>query len=442
MLIYGLFGILDAKLAPDLLHEFLLYRFAISIPVAAIILGLSFTRGFYKYYQAIASLITIVAGGFIVLMVYKAWENQNEIIIQTYYVGLILVFIFSYNFLKMRFIWASISGFILLGLYEFLLFTTISPTPELALSSSFFLISANLMGMFSSYLFEFSFRKEFYTNEMLKKEKQRTQELNDNLETEIRKRTRELNNAREKAEQSDHLKSMFLANMSHEIRTPLNGILGFTDLLQNEDLDEQRKNLYLNIINDRGNYLLSILNNIIDFSLIRSNQLSMNEEDFNLNHSLNTLYIFLENNFNKSGTTEVKFRLELEHPDKEFTIHADRTKLEQILTNLVENSSKYTEKGEVIIGYKLFRDYLRLYVADTGAGIPYQYRKYIFRSFAKMEDQDVDFKGGAGLGLAICKGLADFMGANIHFQTEENKGTRFYLDLPASVLVKDQSSRN
>lgn len=437
MFIYGIFLVLDYNLAPELLGPFSFLRFLIAIPFAGIILLYSYTPGFSKYYQFLVAMITVVAGLGILAMIYLAWKNGNSQVVHHYYVGIILVFIFSYNFLKLRFIWASYSGLFLVIAYLVLLFGFIKPDFQFALISGFFLISANIMGMFSAYLFEFSFRKEFYFNELLKKEKQKSLELNENLEKEIHFRTRELNSALDQAEQSDHLKSVFLANMSHEIRTPLNGILGFTDLLQNEDLDEKRRKLYLNIINDRSNYLLSILNNIIDFSLIKSNQLKLRETDFNVNHSLNTLYIFLETHFSKKN---IEFRLELEKPEEEILIRSDKTKIEQILSNLVENAAKYTQKGHVLLGYKLYHDYLRLYVADTGPGIPFKYRKYIFRSFAKMEENDVEFKSGTGLGLAICKGLADFIGADIHFNTEENKGTRFFLDLPSKVIIKGRLS--
>ncbi len=431
--IYAAFLLLDYKLAPELIGPYSLVRFGIAIPFAGIIYVYSYLPGFSRNYQFLVAMITIVAGMGIIAMMYLGWKIGNAEIVHHYYVGIILVFIFSYNFLKLRFIWASISGVVLVIVYLLLLLLFIKPGIRFTLTSGFFLIAANIMGMFSAYLFEYAFRKEFYFNELLKKEKQKTQELNENLEKEIRNRTRELNSALDHAEQSDHLKSMFLANMSHEIRTPLNGILGFTDLLQNEELDEKRRKMYLNIIQDRSNYLLSILNNIIDFSLIKSNQLKFTETEFNLNHSLNTLYIFLENIFTKGN---LEFKLELEKPEEEILIRTDKTKIEQILTNLVENAAKYTQKGHVIMGYKFFRDYLRIYVADTGPGIPFEYRKYIFRSFAKMEDSDVEFKSGAGLGLAICKGLADFIGANIHFNTEESKGTRFFLDLPTSVILK------
>jgi len=431
ILVYSVFSFLDYSLIPELFKEFSLIRYCLPIPFAIFLILFSYSPSFKKLFQLLLSILVFFAGLGIIMMIYLASKEGREDVASIYYAGLILVYIFGYNFLKMRFFWASLSGWSIFIVFEIVfLFHTDLPSMTI-LSTNFFFISANLMGMFSCYLFELTIRKDFFNQHLLDHERNKVNLMNKELEKRVIERTADLEKAKTKAEESDRLKSAFLANMSHEIRTPMNGILGFTELLASNMLEENKMQKFAQIVNDRANYLMSLLNNLIDISLIEAGQLKLNYEEFDIHTALKKLHSFM--NFMFIKNPNLSFELNLQEDNK--LINTDQNKLEQILTNFIGNASKFAKSGKVELGYRIMGTKIRFYVSDEGPGVPEDERDSIFNHFIKYEKNNEKFKEGSGLGLAISRGLADFLDAVVGFEIEENKGSVFYVDFEYNDLV-------
>lgn len=236
----------------------------------------------------------------------------------------------------------------------------------------------------------------------------------------------ELIDAKNKAEESDRLKSAFLANMSHEIRTPMNGILGYTEIIALEEDDEKRNN-YLNIIKNSGQQLLGIVNDIIDISKIESGNIEIHQVKTDiaaLLEDLRSSYYF------EATSKGLEFRIHNEiPPDEDF--HSDSLKLFQILSNLVKNAVKFTDKGTISIHVnKEDNDFYLFKVIDSGIGIEPKYHEMIFSRFRQVEmDKDI-LRGGNGLGLAISQAFVEKMGGRIWVESKPGKGSKFMFTIP------------
>lgn len=236
--------------------------------------------------------------------------------------------------------------------------------------------------------------------------------------------------AKNKAEQSDRLKSSFLANMSHEIRTPMNAILGFTDILLAGDLSDAETAHYLDLISNSGENLLNLINDIIDISKIESGELKIRNEKFNLHVLLdNTNHICqtLITNLNK----DIRFTITIPQAQQEFFIFSDPYRLQQILLNLLTNAIKFTDEGFVELKYKIIEgDLIRFSVKDTGPGIRPEQQKIIFERFRQLDEISIKKFGGTGLGLSITKSLVNLLGGQINVQSAPQKGAIFTFDIP------------
>ncbi len=245
--------------------------------------------------------------------------------------------------------------------------------------------------------------------------------------TEKKRLLQELIKAKERAEESDNLKTAFLQNMSHEIRTPLNGIIGFSNLLAAEEPTPEEIKEFTAIIQRSGNRLLEIVNNVLDISKIETGQLEYNLKPFALNSLMAQIFSFFSPFANAK---DIALSYETEFDDENCIIVSDETKLNQILTNLINNAVKFTRKGEINYGYKTNGDMIQFNVSDTGIGIAPENIDKIFVRFSQLDmDRTLD-KQGAGLGLSICKGLVEGLGGNIWLESELNKGTTFYFNVP------------
>ena len=236
----------------------------------------------------------------------------------------------------------------------------------------------------------------------------------------------DLENAKEKAEESDKLKTAFLQNMSHEIRTPLNGILGFSNLLQDENLQKEEINDYTAVIQQSCNRLLEIVNNVLDISKIETGQISIARKEFLIDSVFSDILTFF------TPVAESK-KLILSCPNLKDTkrkIYSDESKLMQILSNLINNSLKFTSAGRIDYGYEIIDNDIQFFVKDTGIGISNEYFDKIFDRFTQVDLKITRGYEGAGLGLAICKGLVELLGGKIWLESEVGIGTTFYFTVP------------
>ncbi len=262
---------------------------------------------------------------------------------------------------------------------------------------------------------------------------QRLQALADGLELQVAERTTKLRGALERAEASTRAKSEFLAMMSHEIRTPMNGILGMVQLLDFTALtDEQRG--YVNTIRSSGDTLLVLINDILDFSKIEAGQLELEHRSFSL---VPTLQATLAPFRPQAQAKGLALSMDVA-PDLPRHVCGDRTRLKQILSNLVGNAIKFTETGHVrirVAGQLDTQDRLtlRIEVADTGIGIPPERRDRLFKPFSQVDSSTTRRYGGTGLGLAICARLCEAMGGGIGVVSEPGKGSAFRFKLKMDI---------
>lgn len=233
--------------------------------------------------------------------------------------------------------------------------------------------------------------------------------------------------AKEKAEENDRLKSAFLANMSHEIRTPMNSIIGFSEHINQEVIEEKEIRKYAAIINESSQQLLRIVNDVLDISKIETGQVNANYAPINVNAFLNKLYELF-----KIIAEEKKLKLSMHcNLSKEASILlTDAVKLRQILTNFLSNAIKYTPKGVIELGCKSEANHILFHVKDQGPGIATKHQEMIFERFHQIDDEKNNTETGTGLGLAISKGFAEVLGGKISVVSTLGEGSTFYLKLP------------
>lgn len=232
---------------------------------------------------------------------------------------------------------------------------------------------------------------------------------------------RALIDARNHAEESDRLKSAFLANMSHEIRTPLNAIVGFSDVLSMAQSDEERAEL-VSLIKQNNTHLLRLFDDMANMSKLEAGDEAVKKEHFDLNQLLMDV---VDKFTDKSKETGVK--IEVETMDDAVKPYSDRNRLREILNQYVDNAMKFTTKGVVTLGYQSHNNRLRIWVRDTGKGIPANHcNEHIFERFVKVDE----FVPGTGLGLSICRSLALSIGGKVGVESKLNVGSLFWVEIP------------
>lgn len=247
-------------------------------------------------------------------------------------------------------------------------------------------------------------------------------------ETDQKHFEQELVAAKERAEESDRLKSAFLANMSHEIRTPMNAIIGFSSLLSNGHLPAKRQATYLELIQENCQYLLRLIDDIVDISKIEAEQLVLRMEDCQISEIMKVIKEYFDPII-QNKYPHVELWVDEYSESTSLTIYTDVFRLKQIFLNLIENALKFTEKGFVRCGHMLDKvDSVHFYVMDTGIGIAHENVDVVFQSFRKIDQ----YSGGTGLGLSIVKKLLIQMGGTIWVESELGVGSTFHFTLPLS----------
>ncbi len=248
----------------------------------------------------------------------------------------------------------------------------------------------------------------------------------------LRENLAELEEAKQKAEESDKLKSTFLANMSHEIRTPMNAIMGFADLLDLEDAPYEKRKKFTRTIRERTKDLLNIINDLLDISRIESNTLRIVETSGNINNVLIEITEFFKIKNEEIYSKPISFVLINDLKDENNNIIADFERIKQILINLIENAFKFTASGTITLSCKLKESSTLIFtIEDTGIGIPDDKINLIFERFRQVDESYLTREyGGAGLGLSICKGILDLINGSIWVESEVGKGSKFHFTLP------------
>jgi len=252
--------------------------------------------------------------------------------------------------------------------------------------------------------------------------------------TDRKNEEQKLAKALSKAEESDRLKTAFLSNMSHEIRTPLNAIVGFSELLNDEELSKDERTQFIHLIHQNGDALLSLIDDIISLAKIEAGETQLNPEEISLNALFREIDVTYETLLVQRRKAHLKWELNL--PEQEIIIHADRIKLRQVLINLLDNAIKFTDEGRIAFGFVPNRndiqeiEEIELFVQDTGIGIPAEQQRKIFNRFTKLNDESKKVYPGTGLGLSIVQQYVQLMGGSIKLESEPDKGTRFIVNLP------------
>jgi signal transduction histidine kinase/CheY-like chemotaxis protein len=264
-----------------------------------------------------------------------------------------------------------------------------------------------------SYIFDKNFRGilKFYTDTIFQK----------------------LIDARQEALLASQAKEYFLSNMSHEIRTPLNAILGFVNLLINEDISKKHRN-YLNIILNSGENLLSIINDILDFSKLRSGEFTIEPKVFSLHEELShTMELFVASANSKEITI-----LSFINPNIPKELYGDILRIKQILSNFLSNAIKFTpECGVIRVEAECSEGFLKISVTDSGIGISEKELQHIFEAFAQAQEHAEFNKQGTGLGLSISHQLAKLMGGSVGARSEVGKGSTFYVEVPIEIVANE-----
>lgn len=240
--------------------------------------------------------------------------------------------------------------------------------------------------------------------------------------------------ASEKAKESNRLMSVSLASMSHELRTPLNSIIGFSDLLLDDDTTEDEKEMFSRLIQTAGKSLMQLIGDIIDISKIEAGKVTIQKSVFNVNSFLQEIFVAFKQEKKNRDKANIELKLILSDQASDLTIRTDQLRLRQVISNLLTNSLKFIDEGFIEFGYSsVTPEYIQFYVKDTGVGIATLHKDKIFEQYNQDKDTYDRNREGTGLGLAISKSFVDLLGGNIWVDSEKDQGSTFYFTIPFDI---------
>jgi PAS domain S-box-containing protein len=252
--------------------------------------------------------------------------------------------------------------------------------------------------------------------------------------TERKEAERRMLEARYRAEESDKLKTAFLSNMSHEIRTPMNAIVGFADLLTDEQLGPEERRDFIAQINQGADDLMRLIDDIIDIAKIEAGQVNVHISECFVRELFKELHLMFLQNIKRAGKDNVSLTLKWDWPLNELGIYTDPFRLKQILINLLSNAVKFTEEGEIVLGLEEHPEGVYFYVKDSGIGIRVEKQRVIFQRFMQGHETKTRLYGGTGLGLAISKNLTEILGGEIGVESKTGEGATFWFILPRNEV--------
>ncbi len=248
--------------------------------------------------------------------------------------------------------------------------------------------------------------------------------------TEYKRIEKDLLKSRNKIEKTDRFKSVFLTNLSHEIRTPMNAILGYSELLNQPGLGQKEINNYTSIIRAKGNHLLALIDDVIEISRFETGNIEFRYKEFSLHPLLKELHKEFEELRLEKGKNNIELELNVPADAEQQLIYTDYGRLHQLLSNLLSNALKFTEKGKIVFGYLMTPKNFKFFVTDTGVGLSEDDQDRIFNRFEILEDTTLRRLSGTGLSLTISKYIVEELGGKIKVKSEINKGSRFQLNIP------------
>jgi two-component system cell cycle sensor histidine kinase PleC len=411
-LLYLVFGVLDRVVGGRLVGELWFIRYAIVCPILVLAATIIQIPSFDRFAQTVLSIAMIAPGIGVVFMTAIMPPPSNSL----YYAGLIMVVIYGSSLVRLRFINSVIISLLLVVMYQ-AVSTIINPIAfKDYLNNNFFLVMATAVGLFSGYIQEMYIRRSYRAQKIIEVKNTVTNELL--LE----------------ANKASRAKSDFLANMSHELRTPLNAIIGFSDILNKQlfgAIENARYAEYIRDINDSGNHLLSIINDILDLAKAEAGKLSLQETETDLVRSVNDAVRMCHGRAVIADVTVLFL-----HRENPIVAVVDERLLLQIILNLLSNAIKFTLPGGQVT-LRVLADPARaiyLEIEDTGVGIAPEDIIRVLRPFEQVETVLSRKNGGTGLGLALTSKLIELHGGQITIQSEVGRGTKVVVELPATRL--------
>ena len=411
-LLYLTFGILDSVVGGEMVHALWFIRYAVVCPVLLAAAALTYVPSFEKFSQTVISIAMIAPGLGVVMMTAIMPPPFNSL----YYAGLIMVVIYGSSLVRLRFVNSVITSLLLVALYQ-IVSTLINPIPfKDYLNNNFFLIMATAVGLFSGYIQEMYIRRSY-----------RAQKV-------IEAKNAAANVLLMEADKANRAKSEFLANMSHELRTPLNAIIGFSDILKKQlfgEIGNERYVEYVADINDSGNHLLAIINDILDLAKAEAGKLTLQEDDIDIVRCLDDAVRMCRGRAAAGG-------VDLQFPGASDSLYAcvDERILRQIVLNLLTNAIKFTrDGGRVTLSLDASAEKgIFIRVKDTGIGIAPEDIARVIRPFEQVENVLSRSHGGTGLGLPLTSKLTELHGGEFTIESQVAQGTTVTVHLPADRL--------